>query len=499
MRVRFQKYYFIIFSVFSGIATSFAQDITPPEKPVISYVTVDTSNNNVNIFWEKSTSPDVSKYFLYYEVKTPQGFEGVKFDSVASTVNSYTHVTAGLAGSQTLIYSVTAMDVAGNESLRKPGLHGTIHCTVSYDSCNSTLSLQWNKYLGWGNNVSGYRVLKREGSGTFQTIAGINKNDSSYVVYGVPENTQFSFFIEGVKNDNLVSTSNLVSKSTYMPLPPDELLLGYVTVTDPQSVEIKFSFTDPSPITNFALLRSNQEFSEFEQVRTFQNISASPAIISDSIITTADRYFYRIGALNTCGVSISSSNLGTNILLEGDNFENSNFLKWSSYKDFPGGFGFYEVYRSDTTGSLQLIGTTNGLTTFADDLSSIAGQNFSGKLIYQVRAVENGGLNYSFSNLCDIKIKSEIWMPNAFTPNGDGNNDVFAPRLSFVPDDFLMLIYDRSGIGVFRSENAGIGWDGRINGNNFAPEGVYTYHVQFSSLNGQKGSKTGHVTVFYPR
>jgi gliding motility-associated-like protein len=190
------------------------------------------------------------------------------------------------------------------------------------------------------------------------------------------------------------------------------------------------------------------------------------------------------------------SNLGSNILLSGstENDGKSAVLSWNAYKNFSKGIANYQIYRDSV-----LIANVNAPeTNYTDNLSEILGQDFSGKLVYMVRAVENGELNYSNSNLCEVLVKSDIWVPNAFTPNGDGKNDEFKPYLSFFPNNYLMLIYDRSGIVIFSSESPDKGWDGRIGGNNPVPEGVYVYHIQFSSFNGQKGNKTGHVSVFYP-
>jgi len=89
-------------------------------------------------------------------------------------------------------------------------------------------------------------------------------------------------------------------------------------------------------------------------------------------------------------------------------------------------------------------------------------------------------------------------MPNAFTPNFDGKNDSFKPVLSFIPDDYKLIIYDRYGVIVFQTEDPNFGWDGSINGSGMASEGIYVYHIQFTSQNGTATRNTGKVTVIYP-
>ena len=501
-------YYLILILFFSGERELFAQDTTLPEKPELLYVTVDTANNNVNIYWKKSTSSDVEYYIIYKKVNTLNPDEADSIAFVPATEDSYTHVTSGLPVKEPLLYSISAVDMAGNKSIRTI-LHGTIYTTLSYDSCNNTMTLRWTKYQGWENNISAYKVFARRGNDTFQVFVPPDIMTDSMIVYKIAddtkirENTQYYFFVQVLNYNYSVSNSNIVAKYTYMPLPPEDLLLDYVSVSSPRTVDLKFRYSGTSAISSYAILRSTMAFSEFETVKSFNNINSSPQTIQDSIITSVNRYFYRIGALNTCGIVIDTTNLGTNILLLGYDTlidkKQYNLLEWNPYNNFPLGTDSYDIYRLDTAGNEVLISIVYAQNTYTDDLSNVQGQNYSGNITYQVKAVEYGEGNVAFSNFCEIKVKSDVWMPNAFTPNGDGMNDIFIPRLSFIPDEFNMQIYDRYGIVIFSSGNPEIGWDGRINGKNFAPEGVYIYHIQFSSFNGQSLSKTGHVTVFYPR
>jgi gliding motility-associated-like protein len=89
-------------------------------------------------------------------------------------------------------------------------------------------------------------------------------------------------------------------------------------------------------------------------------------------------------------------------------------------------------------------------------------------------------------------------VPTAFTPNDDGKNDRFRPIFTLFPEKYLMVIYDRYGIVVFQTKNPEVGWDGRINGGEMAIEGVYVYHIQYTSFTGTSAEKTGHLTLFYP-
>jgi gliding motility-associated-like protein len=76
---------------------------------------------------------------------------------------------------------------------------------------------------------------------------------------------------------------------------------------------------------------------------------------------------------------------------------------------------------------------------------------------------------------CDIL----IWVPNAFSPNGDGVNDFFKPVYRNLRQ-FSMNIFSRNGAIVFSSSNPAKGWDGMFSGNE-APAENYAYIIVYQS------------------
>ena len=72
-----------------------------------------------------------------------------------------------------------------------------------------------------------------------------------------------------------------------------------------------------------------------------------------------------------------------------------------------------------------------------------------------------------------------IFVPNSFTPNGDGQNDVFAPRaVGMDLSKYSLIIYDRWGGIVFESTDLNQPWDGRVQGSTkMAQNGVYVWRI----------------------
>lgn len=85
-------------------------------------------------------------------------------------------------------------------------------------------------------------------------------------------------------------------------------------------------------------------------------------------------------------------------------------------------------------------------------------------------------------------------VPNAFTPNRDGKNDVFRAFLTQVVTDFQMIIWDRWGKTVYSSRDAQKGWDGYTNGAE-ASAGTYVYMIRFTDSDGLPVNLKGTVNI----
>jgi gliding motility-associated-like protein len=103
----------------------------------------------------------------------------------------------------------------------------------------------------------------------------------------------------------------------------------------------------------------------------------------------------------------------------------------------------------------------------------------------------------SNSDVIHIAKDCYIDIPNAFTPNGDGENDYFFPRelLSSSVVSFSMQVVNRWGQKIFETtQTNGRGWDGKLNGTD-QPGGVYIYIIKVSFINGATEAYQGNVTL----
>ncbi len=86
-----------------------------------------------------------------------------------------------------------------------------------------------------------------------------------------------------------------------------------------------------------------------------------------------------------------------------------------------------------------------------------------------------------------------IFVPSAFTPNGDGINDVFKAEGVGI-QSFEMIIFNREGQIVFESHSMEDGWDGSYRNEEVKPR-AYFYQISYIDAKGNKHNKRGQVTL----
>ncbi|MCX6243401.1 MAG: gliding motility-associated C-terminal domain-containing protein [Bacteroidetes bacterium] len=106
--------------------------------------------------------------------------------------------------------------------------------------------------------------------------------------------------------------------------------------------------------------------------------------------------------------------------------------------------------------------------------------DISGEGVYYVTVTDNAGCKGSDTARIQV-CEGVIYMPTAFTPDGDGLNDIFKPVTTLEGiSNYSMLIYDRWGTEVFKSGEISTGWNGTIKGQ-FAPPGTYVWKITYQT------------------
>ncbi len=112
-------------------------------------------------------------------------------------------------------------------------------------------------------------------------------------------------------------------------------------------------------------------------------------------------------------------------------------------------------------------------------------------------AFHESGCTDTLTQQIDVKPLVDYFMPNAFSPNGDGENDTFIGR-GFVSgvQEFSMRIWNRWGEMVYETNDPLIGWNGtKQNTGIQSPKGVYVYQLSYVSPRGKSINQNGHLTL----
>lgn len=101
----------------------------------------------------------------------------------------------------------------------------------------------------------------------------------------------------------------------------------------------------------------------------------------------------------------------------------------------------------------------------------------------------------------DIEIRRcmcNVWIPSAFTPNGDGVNETFEIKVDCRDFDFTLDIFNRWGEHIYQQTDLDKPWDGRYKGKSM-PNGIYTYRIQYwgrDQLGLRWKEETGTINLF---
>jgi gliding motility-associated-like protein len=165
-------------------------------------------------------------------------------------------------------------------------------------------------------------------------------------------------------------------------------------------------------------------------------------------------------------------------------------FEWLKYETWLDGIKNYVVERIDEEGNVM------------EEYSVLSGRskeiefspNDSEDKIMRVRAESLSPVpEFTYSNAIITQLNTEMFLPNAFTPDNDGLNDLFVAKGPKV-FNFKMEIYNRWGGLIFVTDDNFNGWDGTFNDEE-APEGTYIYKIYFEDAEMRSYDQSGSMVL----
>jgi gliding motility-associated-like protein len=488
---------------FSSVSGDLFEDATPPTAPEIITASVDTATGLSTFKWTASPEDDTQGYILVEIINTGSVIIDTVFGQFTTT---YTHA-ASTPGNGSQTYTVAAFDTCysgnppqPNTSATLPG-QSTIHLTGAYDECTPAISLQWTPYTGWDSLLT-YEVYVETNNAPPVLLASAGPSVQLYVDLDVVPFNDYCYFVKAIGADTCqVSFSNRYCVTTDYPGLPNYNYLRTATVIADDFIRVVDRVDLGAKVSRYILERAEND-GPFMQIAT-----QGPGITADIVFNDTDveadlfSYKYRVLVEDSCGNQALISNSGATMWLRVDaELAGSNNLRWNGYEEWDGQVAGYNIYRSASGEPFTYITTVPPLQWFYDDNVLAGGVDGTGSFCYYVEAVEFGGGTYapdtvSLSNVACAVQEDQLYIPNAFTPNGDGINDEFNGFGSFIDlSDLKFLIFNRWGQPIWETDDPDESWDGKVNGE-LVPQGIYGYIYAYSDGGGNRVEKTGTVTL----
>ncbi len=211
----------------------------------------------------------------------------------------------------------------------------------------------------------------------------------------------------------------------------------------------------------------------------------------DAGLNTDDNdYQYRILGFNLCGDSIFSE-IHQHVRIRGYKPEDDPYavyVKWSRYMGWDDGVNHYELYRqAGSNGYVMQNNTGSDTTDFYDDGTETY------RHCYRVKATEKTTGTVSWSNEVCFGFDPILYVPNAFSPNGDGINDRYTWSYASIKT-FSINIYDRWGELIYSADDPADFWDGFYKGSK-VPDGVYVFIINYAGYDGRFNLVKGNITL----
>lgn len=369
------------------------------------------------------------------------------------------------------------------------------HCTIltSTTAGIDQITVDWTQYVGWPVDeyelfrVSGYNQLTAVSLGIFPanvtTFTDTNTFCREPIIYRVLAREQ------GGNAES--SFSNIAEGIPIHPAPTETVDVSVVSVVQDSSIRISWEPYNGYLPLSFYVERSTTGFS-YDSLFTIPITTLS--FTDQEVNVDETSYYYRVFAQDECGDQTLTGLYGRSILLEANLASTSADpeLSWSPYELWPGGVLTYTIEVFDeVSGAFELVDILPGnVTEYVDNRTELDQAMYC----YRIVAREAGGNeSVSVSNETCIVFGPSLFVPNAFSPNGDGRNDFFtmaAPNL----ESGTLSIYNRWGRLLYQTFDITQGWDGNFQGRS-APEGVYVFVVDGVGEDGTRVRRSGTITL----
>lgn len=448
---------------------------------------------------------------------TGKGYTKIAVGIKSIDAGSYLYEDLNVNKGQTYCYRVlpefALLNDAGVPYAKIEGMHSEEICTQvsrilplwtrisvsGTDAADGTMEVRWTKPLL--NEVDSvlfpppylFKFFRKKGTGQFEelsqrellvnnlsTLKDTTFEDTSLETSTFPYTYKINFLSQGKE----VGT-NADASSIYLNAEPTD-----------QKMKLSWSFDVPWSNTLFDIFRKNEN-------ATFEKIGQTTLLsFLDENLDNGKEYCYYVRATGTyglnniedplinlsqeacdtpldnvppCNPELQLKNICDKLSVNSPVEDLINELNWQdvskSCPELASDLKSYKIYYSpDKSGPFEFIDEVPGnqLNYFHKPGKGLAG-------CYQVTSTDTSGNENIATQFKCIENCPLYILPNTFTPNGDGHNELFVPRANFFVEKIDFKVFNQWGNKVFETEDPQINWDGQNFQKEPLADGVYHY------------------------
>ena len=484
--------------------------------PVVTSISVNLVGD-VTICWLPVADVDgIASYSIY--TINPNTLANVFVDNVLVGTNCYTILAANNSSdTQVIELGVVANDVCANPSAVGANYTNTILLEDTFNVCNSSVPLEWNAYdFNPGADIF-YNIYVQINNGGYNLFGSTKSLDTIYS--GIIQGDIYEFYIDAIYENTGIgpysSTSNAVlTNTTDAIIPPAYNYLYTVNVLDSTQVSLQFKVDVAADVKSYRIKRSTSLNGSYITVGSVNSSSNASPVFTDNngINANENSYYYKVFPVNDCEVEGDPYNFGRTILVTAvsNPLDATNTVTITPYEGWENGVKEYELLRSvagvwESNPVAVFSGFSGGSFVYEDDITTAFYGD--GEFCYKIEATENAGFHRdnpaiaavpakSLSNEACVLHEPLLYIPSAFIPNSEYNNE-YKPVLTFVePESYFFQIYNKWGEVIFETQDFNEAWNGTLNNSGGdCQQDIYIYLIEFVSAEGDEYSKRGKVTL----
>lgn len=371
---------------------------------------------------------------------------------------------------------------------------------VSYDRATAKMKISWPQSYVPGGFFKYFLLEKTDPSGKVTIVDTVrNTLPGFYIDSNVvnPRTNNYCYALLGVSIcDVIIRPSLKYCTIGELNTPISEVHLISASVFQDKRVDVKWEKS------------KEPDFKEYEVYRyplngKRQNLPTwvtTDTLLSDSALNVDNQSFcYEIVVTDKCGHYSNSSNKGCNVIIDGSAVGAPDYhfnLNWDTYRGWDSGVSWWNLERMYGPFNFSSIHTTQYQSFIDNQLDYDWGGYW-----YRVTGYEKPPASGKFyngvseSNWIYLIQPPEVWVPDAFTVNGDNLNEVWGTVPVFVKG-YSMKVYNRWGEKIWESTAKKQQWDGTFEGKD-VQDGVYGWLLEFDGWNNKTYRKTGTVLVIH--